>query len=108
MEQPDNSQRTSAKRDLILAFVLFIIVMTVGVVFYHHIENLGWIDAIYFTSATISTLGYGDFVPQTDFGKLFTAAYAFLGIGMFFGLAGVLFHNILAYSRPGRKRINKN
>jgi len=92
--------------ETILLLALFGAIITIGVLFYHFAEGLGWIDAIYFTSATLTTVGYGDFVPQTDAGKLFTSVYAFLGIGLFFGVAGIIFHNMLTYSksRVNRKR----
>ncbi|WBU62025.1 potassium channel family protein [Paracoccus albus] len=52
-------------------------------VFYHWVEGWGWIDAIYFSVITISTVGYGDFAPQTAIGKLFTSGYVLCGLGLF-------------------------
>jgi hypothetical protein len=40
------------------------------------------VDALYFSVVTLTTVGYGDFAPQTDLGKLFTAVYVRLGIGI--------------------------
>lgn len=34
-------------------------------------KDIGWTDSIYFTFVTITTLGYGDIVPATGFGKVF-------------------------------------
>jgi hypothetical protein len=45
-------------------------------------ELEGWplLDSIYFLTVTITTVGYGDMVPETDAGKIFTVAYALVGI----------------------------
>jgi voltage-gated potassium channel len=49
------------------------------------VEGFGWIDAFYFSATTLTTVGYGDLSPQTDFGKIFTTVYIFVGIGIIFG-----------------------
>ncbi len=59
--------------------------LMVGTVFYHYVEGFGWIDAFYFSATTLTTVGYGDLSPQTDFGKVFTVLYIFAGIGIIFG-----------------------
>ncbi|MCU9849791.1 potassium channel family protein [Defluviimonas sp. WL0024] len=59
-----------------------------GTVFYHNVEGWSWLDALYFCVATMSTVGYGDFAPQTDAGKIFTIAFMLLGIGLFVALVG--------------------
>ena len=94
------------KHEILLLIALFAGVIVTGVLFFYHVEGLPWVDAIYFTSVTLTTVGYGDFVPQTVAGKLFTSVYAFVGIGFFFGLAGIMFHGTLEYSR--RKRSSKH
>ena len=57
-------------------------VMLIGTVFYHYFEHWRWIDALFFATCTITTVGYGNFVPATDLGKLFTIAYMLIGIGI--------------------------
>lgn len=37
--------------------------------FYTRFEEMRWLDALYFSVITLTTIGYGDFSPQTDIGK---------------------------------------
>ena len=86
--------RLEFKSELLLIFSLLMIVWIGGAIFYHFVEGLSYVDAIYFTAITLTTVGYGDFTPQTDAGKIFTAIYAFVGIGIFLGFAAALFQAI--------------
>ncbi|PJK13136.1 potassium channel protein [Lysobacteraceae bacterium NML120232] len=72
---------SDTKVRVLLSLVFLVIVA--ATVFYHFQENWGWVDALYFSVITISTVGYGDFSPQTAEGKLFTIAYLIVGIGLF-------------------------
>jgi voltage-gated potassium channel len=53
-----------------------------GTGFYSFVEGLRVVDAFYFSVVTLTTVGYGDFAPETDAGKLFTAVYVLVGIGI--------------------------
>ena len=80
---PENSMW----RGLQVLLVLFLI----GMIFYTTVEKLTPIDAFYFSGATLTTLGFGDIVPRTDAGKIFTVIYSIMGIGTIFYLSGNLF-----------------
>jgi voltage-gated potassium channel len=58
------------------------IAITSGVVFYSLVEHLRPVDALYFSVTTLTTVGYGDFSPQTTAGKLFTVVYVLVGVGI--------------------------
>lgn len=64
-------------------------------VFYSWVEGWGWINSIYFSVITISTVGYGDFAPQTLFGKLFTIFYVLCGLGVFVATATAIADSII-------------
>lgn len=59
-----------------------IIMLSIGTLFYHNIENLRYLDALYMSAMTLTTVGFGDFAPKTDIGKLFTVLYVFSGVGI--------------------------
>ena len=63
-------------------FWSMLVFLFTGTLFYRAIEEWSWIDSFYFTVITLTTVGYGDFSPQTDSGKLFTVIYIIMGLGM--------------------------
>lgn len=67
-------------------FALAVLTLLSATLFYHSVEGWSWIDALYFSVTTISTVGLGDLSPQTDLGKLFTIIYIFVGVGVFVAL----------------------
>ena len=71
--------REPAFRSLLVAAA---IVLLVGTVFYHYVEGWSWVDSLYFCTITLTTIGYGDFAPTTEAGRLFTIAYVLVGIGI--------------------------
>src|SRR5687767_6858172 len=84
-------QRSLVSSSAILGVLILLgISLTIGATFYYFVEGLSVVDAVYFASMTLTTVGYGDFVPKTDLGKMFTAAYAFIGIGTFLGFAAIM------------------
>jgi len=59
-----------------------LILLIIGTFIYNKLEGWNLIDSFYFTSITLTTIGYGDFYPTTPFAKLFTVFFAFSGIGI--------------------------
>jgi voltage-gated potassium channel Kch len=66
-------------------FVIVIVTLAAGTLFYRQIEGWTFLDSFYFSSITLATVGYGDLAPQTDAGKLFTVFYVFTGVGLILG-----------------------
>ena len=71
-------------KSLINMVIMLMIIYAVAIPFFMHFEGLRALDAVYMTTMTITTVGYGDFVPQTDAGKIFSMALAFAGISVLF------------------------
>ncbi|UZD90318.1 potassium channel family protein [Cognatishimia activa] len=62
-------------------------VLGAATVFYWLVERWSLLDSAYFVVVTAATIGYGDVVPQTSVGKLFTIGFVFVGVGLFVVLA---------------------
>jgi voltage-gated potassium channel len=65
-----------------LLAVAVAVLLASGMVFFHVVEKLSWVNAYYFCVVTLSTVGYGDIVPKTDVGKVGDTVYIILGVGI--------------------------
>ncbi len=74
--------------------VVFVILVS-GVFFYHGVEGWRYVDALYFSVTTLTTVGYGDLAPATDMGKLFTVGYILVGIGVLLSFVNVIANHAL-------------
>jgi hypothetical protein len=77
-------------RNAILGGVVLVVALGIGMVGYHGLENLPWIDA--FLNAAMILSGMGPVaVIQTDAGKFFAGCYAiFSGIALI-SIMGIMF-----------------
>jgi voltage-gated potassium channel len=87
----------SKKEELVLSFIitLFLIVVASSVMYYaEHDAQPNKFSSIpetmWWSVATLTTVGYGDEYPITSWGKFLTACISILGIGMFALPAGIL------------------
>lgn len=84
------AEYASIKVRFTIVGVLAISMLSGGAVFYHYVEGLKWLDAFYFCTITLATVGYGDIVPHTDLGKAFTIFYVIGGVGIIAAFAHLL------------------
>ena len=56
------------------------LLLALGTVVYHFLEDWSWVDSLYFSVVAVTTVGFGDLSPSTDGSKLFTVVYILLGI----------------------------
>ncbi len=99
-----------AKFRSLLFFVL--VILLIGTFFYHKVEGWRWLDSFYFSSISLTTVGYGDITPKTDIGKIFTIFYIFSGVGVILGfitsVANKAHEKSLAENLIEKKRQERN
>lgn len=83
-----NFLRDKQYRDLLITSL---IILLVGTFTYHYLEGWSYVDSLYFSVITLTTVGYGDFSPQTNGGKIFTIFYIFIGLGMILSFIQTIF-----------------
>lgn len=74
-----------------------------GGIFYHNVEGWTYLNSFYFCISTLGTVGFGDVVPVTTPGKIFTMIYIIVGIGAFLVFINTLTTNV-AERRKRMKR----
>jgi len=77
------------KAPLVKCSVAFAFFATAGVLFWHYFpgEEKTWLQAVYMSIITLSTVGFGWFNATTEGGKVFGAFWMLLGVA---SLAGVI------------------
>ena len=78
------------RHNLLMAVSFFVVSIVIGGYIYSVLEGWRLLDSLYFTVMTITTIGFGDFVPLTDAGKIFTMFFSFFGIAAAFYFLGLI------------------
>ena len=63
-------------------FYSVFVLLIIGTIFYNRVEGWSLLDSFYFTVVALTTVGFGDFSPETTVGKLFTVVYLIIGLGL--------------------------
>ncbi|RMF00066.1 MAG: potassium channel protein [Chloroflexi bacterium] len=69
-----------SRRPLLAVVILLVGLVLFGTVGYMFIENWDALDALYMTTITISTIGYGEVRPMSTAGRLFTIVLIITGV----------------------------
>lgn len=86
------------KRKLKFIFYAFTLLLVVGVVGYMFLLKVDFIDALYMTVITISTVGFGEIGTTSNWSELFSIVMIFLGVGT----VGYAFTTIVAMFVEGK------
>ncbi|MBI2667707.1 two pore domain potassium channel family protein [Candidatus Woesearchaeota archaeon] len=82
------------KRLILTLAVLIIIFLIIGTYSYHILEGWDYIDSLYFSTVTLTTIGYGDLYPTNNVSKLFTVFFILSGVGILLFALTVISSNI--------------
>ena len=71
-------------RHLKFCVLLLIFVILLGVSGYMTIEDWDFLDALYMTVTTLTTVGYGEVHEVSNLGRIFTILFIIIGVVLFF------------------------
>jgi voltage-gated potassium channel len=108
---PPDAELRSLRVRLLLPLSVVLAVIGVGSFGYRWLwRDVGgsWLDALFMTVTTITTIGYGEVKPLTGAGRVFTMIIAFVGIGSLFYTFSVVMESVVARrltDPAGRRRM---
>lgn len=66
---------------IFLLFTLFILLIG-GTFIFHELEGWSYVDSFYFSTITLTTIGYGDLHPVRSITKILVSFYALYGVAI--------------------------
>jgi voltage-gated potassium channel len=97
-------------RNLVKGLVMLLGVLTAGTMGYMIIEKWYFLDALYMTVITITTVGYGEIRTVSDIGRVFTIVLIFLGIGIVGYFLGIVAQTMVEFHMRaivGRRKLGR-
>ena len=94
-------------RQIWSAFLLLLNITLVGTVGYVFIEKWTFLESLYMTVITITTIGFGEIRPLTPVGRVFTIGLIISGVGTFAYIGGRAAQLIFVPQLLRRRRVNK-
>ena len=82
-------------RQITLAVIISSVIFAGGTIGYMTIEKWSFIDAVYMTAITLSTVGFSEVNGISSAGRIFTIFLIFAGVGYFLYLAGVIMQFVI-------------
>ena len=86
------------KRKLKFIFIAFALLMFIGTVGYMILLDVNFVDALYMTVITISTVGFGEVGTTSELSEIFSVIMIFLGVG----IVGYAFTTVVAMFVEGK------
>jgi len=83
-----------------LAALLILILLLVGTIGFTLITGSTWVNSLYMTVITVSTVGYGEVVPMDEAAKLFAVFLILTSIGVIAFSISVITEYIISKSNP--------
>jgi len=80
----------SLQKRLLVAIIVFLTTLGVGTLGFHYLEGWNWLESLYTTVVTLSTVGYGDYIPHNSSGMLFTLFLIIAGVGTMLYTVGLV------------------
>ncbi|MDQ7838297.1 MAG: potassium channel protein [Thermodesulfobacteriota bacterium] len=80
----------SQSRNILIGITILIFVIAFGTSGYMLIEKWDFLDALYMTVITLTTVGYGEVRPLGGSGRVFTICLLIMGVGFVFYMFGTI------------------
>ena len=93
--------------NIYIALMLLIVVVMIGVMGFRFLSNYSWVDALYMTVITMTTVGFEEVQPLDEYGKLFTVFLISTSVAIFAYSVSVITEYIVSKNDPKRVQFRK-
>ena len=90
-----------------LPLIVGLLLLT-GTIFYWLAEDWTLIQSLYFSVVTLTTVGYGDLTPTSDYSRIFTIIYIFLGLGVLVAFVSSIAQHYMAQRIDDAGRVREH
>ena len=90
MVKLDSDISPTSHKKVVKGLVILVVILFIGSVGYMAIEGWGFLDSLYMTVITITTVGFGEVRKVTGLGRVFTIFIIFFGIGIIAYILGMV------------------
>ncbi len=90
-----------------IAVILLLVVIIIGVLGFRYFSDYSWVDALYMTVITMTTVGFEEVQPLDDQGKLFTVFLISTSVVIFAYAVSVITEYIVSKNDPKRVQLRK-
>jgi len=90
MVKLDSDISPASHKKVAKGFVILVVILFIGSLGYMSIEGWGFLDSLYMTVITITTVGFGEVREVTVIGRVFTIFIIFFGIGIIAYILGMV------------------
>ncbi len=104
----DGRLATGASKRIFRSLGMLVLVVVVGTAGYMRIEGWRFLDALYMTVITITTVGFGEVAALSETGRTFTVILIFMGMGIMayaVGMVGQVMIEFQLRSIFGRRKV---
>ncbi|AXT60707.1 potassium channel protein [Aquimarina sp. AD10] len=95
------------RKKVYIALILLIVVILIGVLGFRFFSDYSWIDALYMTVITMSTVGFSEVHPLDENAKLFTIFLIATSVSIFAYSVSVITDYIVSKNDPKRVQYRK-
>ena len=95
------------RQKVYIAIILLILVISIGVMGFRYFSDYSWINALYMTVITMSTVGFSEVQPLDDNAKLFTVFLIATSVSIFAYSVSVITEYIISKNDPKKAQYRK-
>lgn len=101
------AEMNPSRREIFLAVLALLVLFVIGTIGYTLLEGWTWMDGLYMTFITLSTIGFQEVHSLSNVGRLFTLGLGITGIGLLSFVVARSAQFLLASERLRERRLMK-